>query len=275
MKREFGKKLIEEFLASQDLTHVIDTSGAYIPGHGTPTVILVGRRRHPADADTCARCSASAASPRPRPTPRKGLVWRSIVDHLGEPGFENDFVSVTDLPRERLGRAPVVALRRRRRRADGVDSRRRSDGLATIVAEHRASPTSPARTTSSCCRERLPRSRSSSRRRRAVRRGRQVRDLASTTRRGGLSLRRTAGDSDELTRADLATPVAATRTNAGVEHVLRRDCRVERGLRWCEYAMSSLRSDIDVRCPSPSPSSPPTTTSCSTAAARSSSSRRR
>ena len=32
-------------LPAVDLTHVIDTSGAYIPGHGTPTVILIGRRR--------------------------------------------------------------------------------------------------------------------------------------------------------------------------------------------------------------------------------------
>ena len=45
MKREFGKKLIEEFFPKIDLTHVIDTSGAYIPGHGTPTVILFGRNR--------------------------------------------------------------------------------------------------------------------------------------------------------------------------------------------------------------------------------------
>jgi hypothetical protein len=38
MKREFGKKLITHFFAAKvDLTHVIDTSGAYIPGHGTPT----------------------------------------------------------------------------------------------------------------------------------------------------------------------------------------------------------------------------------------------
>ena len=43
MKREFGSKLIEEFLAKQDLRLVVDTSGAYIPGHGTPTVIIVGR----------------------------------------------------------------------------------------------------------------------------------------------------------------------------------------------------------------------------------------
>src|SRR5262249_51666402 len=48
MKREFGRKLIEEFLTKKvELSHVIDTSGAFIPGHGTPTVMLMGRRREP------------------------------------------------------------------------------------------------------------------------------------------------------------------------------------------------------------------------------------
>lgn len=47
MKREFGKKLIEEYITGKDLTHVIDTSGTYIPGHGTPTVILFARNRGP------------------------------------------------------------------------------------------------------------------------------------------------------------------------------------------------------------------------------------
>ncbi len=45
MKREFGVPLIEEFLANKDLRLLADTSGAYIPGHGTPTIILVGRNR--------------------------------------------------------------------------------------------------------------------------------------------------------------------------------------------------------------------------------------
>ena len=57
MKREFGKKLIEEFFPKVDLTHVIDTSGAYIPGHGTPTVILIGRRRFARVGLNCPRCS--------------------------------------------------------------------------------------------------------------------------------------------------------------------------------------------------------------------------
>src|SRR5207248_10843863 len=47
MKREFGKKLIEQAVPKLDLQRVIDTSGAYIPGHGTPTVLLSGRNRAP------------------------------------------------------------------------------------------------------------------------------------------------------------------------------------------------------------------------------------
>jgi hypothetical protein len=47
MKREFGKKMIEDVLPRLDLTHVIDCSGAYIPGHGTPTAILFGRNQAP------------------------------------------------------------------------------------------------------------------------------------------------------------------------------------------------------------------------------------
>ena len=68
MKREFGKKLIEEDLPRLDLTHVIDTSGAYIPGHGTPTVILFGRNARRSRA-RCGPSWASGASQRRQKTP--------------------------------------------------------------------------------------------------------------------------------------------------------------------------------------------------------------
>jgi len=47
MKREHGKALVEKVLPRFDITSVVDTSGAYIPGHGTPTVILFARNRPP------------------------------------------------------------------------------------------------------------------------------------------------------------------------------------------------------------------------------------
>jgi hypothetical protein len=81
MKREFGKKLIEEFFPSVDLTHVIDTSGAYIPGHGTPTCILLGRNQPPAK-DTVRTIGGIKGEPRVPADPAQGLVWQSILDAM-------------------------------------------------------------------------------------------------------------------------------------------------------------------------------------------------
>lgn len=107
MKREFGKKLIEEFLAGfhlgnpVDLSTVVDTSGAYIPGHGTPTVIIVGRRRRPVDKQVRAVLGVRGEPGQPA-DPARGLVWSEIVAHLDQPGFNGKFVSVVDLERSIL-----------------------------------------------------------------------------------------------------------------------------------------------------------------------------
>ncbi|SBW22686.1 hypothetical protein FDG2_2982 [Candidatus Protofrankia californiensis] len=107
MKREFGKKLIEEFFALQvELTHVIDTSGAYIPGHGTPTVILVGRRNRWKRPETVRAVLGIRGEPVVPEDPGQGLVWQAIVDQLNRPGSESEWVSAVTLPRERLGTYP-------------------------------------------------------------------------------------------------------------------------------------------------------------------------
>jgi hypothetical protein len=105
MKREFGKKLIEEFFPRIDLTHVIDTSGAYIPGHGTPTVILFGRDRPPV-GQTVRAALGIRGEPSTPLDPAQGQVWRSIVDLLDHSGAQNDFVSVTDVPRKTFAKHP-------------------------------------------------------------------------------------------------------------------------------------------------------------------------
>jgi len=98
MKREFGKHLIEKFFPTTDLTHVIDTSGAYIPGHGTPTVILFGRRRAPV-ADTVRAVMGIRGEPATPDDPARGLVWTAITEQLDQPGSQSEFVSVADTPR--------------------------------------------------------------------------------------------------------------------------------------------------------------------------------
>ena len=103
MKREFGAKLIEEFFAHQvELTEVIDTSGAYIPGHGTPTVILVGTRRGGKERSGTIRTVRSVqGEPSAPENAEDGLVWRAIVDQINDPGSISQWVSVDDLEHQR------------------------------------------------------------------------------------------------------------------------------------------------------------------------------
>lgn len=105
MKREFGKHLIEDWFPRQDLTHLIHTSGAYIPGHGTPTVILLGRNRAPV-ASTVRAVLGIRGEPSTPEDPAQGLVWRSIVELTDRPGASNEYISVTDMDRARLGTHP-------------------------------------------------------------------------------------------------------------------------------------------------------------------------
>ncbi len=105
MKREFGTKVIEEFLAHRDLRLVVDTSGAYIPGHGTPTVILVGRNQRAVDATIRAVLGVRGEPGRPD-DPARGIVWQSIVGHVDTAGWADEWISVAELDRRVLSGHP-------------------------------------------------------------------------------------------------------------------------------------------------------------------------
>ena len=77
MKREYGKRFVEAYLAGLDLQWVIDTSGAYIPGHGTPTVILV-HRNQPPSTPTVRAVLGKRGEPRTPAEPSRGVVWTEI-----------------------------------------------------------------------------------------------------------------------------------------------------------------------------------------------------
>ncbi|MFE0719770.1 BREX-2 system adenine-specific DNA-methyltransferase PglX [Streptomyces rochei] len=102
MKREFGTKLIENYFRNRvELTEVIDTSGAYIPGHGTPTVILIGKRRHgKRRSKTIRTVRGVRGEPAIPESGADGLVWNAIRDQIDDPGSASQWVSVDDLPRE-------------------------------------------------------------------------------------------------------------------------------------------------------------------------------
>ncbi|MGW0066137.1 BREX-2 system adenine-specific DNA-methyltransferase PglX [Streptosporangium sandarakinum] len=107
MKREFGKTLIEEFFAKEvELTHIIDSSGAYIPGHGTPTVILVGRNKKWKRQDTIRAVMGVRGEPGTPQDPQMGHVWQAIEGQITSPNTESAWISTSDDPRESFSQYP-------------------------------------------------------------------------------------------------------------------------------------------------------------------------
>ncbi|MFB6816382.1 BREX-2 system adenine-specific DNA-methyltransferase PglX [Streptomyces sp. NPDC056347] len=125
MKREFGATLIESFFnggpykdpqtrrrrdfPGVELTHVLDTSGAFIPGHGTPTVILAGRNQGPRQALPVRAVLGVRGEPGqpPKGLEAQGKVWQAIVSQWHRPGVGLDeWVTVEDVERQRFAAHP-------------------------------------------------------------------------------------------------------------------------------------------------------------------------
>ena len=101
MKREFGTKMVRNVIPNYDLTEVIDTSGAFIPGHSTPTIILVGRMRKPTSDQVFAALGIRGEPSTPK-DPRNGKVWKSITENVDKQHFENDYITIKPLDRALL-----------------------------------------------------------------------------------------------------------------------------------------------------------------------------
>jgi hypothetical protein len=107
MTRDFGKPLIETVLANVDLTLVADVSGAILADSGfeTPTVMLFARNRARSSdrvravlgkkGDTVRGADLSA-----------GPVWTSLLAGWDTPGFDDEHLSVADLPRSGFDKHP-------------------------------------------------------------------------------------------------------------------------------------------------------------------------
>jgi hypothetical protein len=106
LKREFGIPLVDQFLRSQDVTELIDTSGVHLPGHGTPTLILLARAR-PAQTTALKVIEGLRAEPTRPQDPAQGVVWRAIVEHHSDDTFEDSTVRVSMLARSRVFAHPV------------------------------------------------------------------------------------------------------------------------------------------------------------------------
>jgi hypothetical protein len=105
MKRVFGKKLIEEYFPRWDITHVIDTSGVCIPWHGTPTAILLARKRAPVLHQLRVVRGIRGETKEPI-DPARAPVWTAILEQVDVPGSESRWVSVADADRDAFHHHP-------------------------------------------------------------------------------------------------------------------------------------------------------------------------
>lgn len=106
-KRDYGKALIETVLPRFDIRKVIDTSGCYLPGHGTPTLMMFGRNRPPTEAPVPAVLGKRGEQDVP-PDPARAPVWSEITACHDSLGFDGRYVSVESLDRAEARRHPWV-----------------------------------------------------------------------------------------------------------------------------------------------------------------------
>lgn len=111
-KREFGGPLVNEYLPRIDIQKIVDCSGLMFPGHGTPTCLIFGARRKPAnDAHIRAVITIMGGGDLLTP-PEDSPLWETIERHhdtlpvFGDgpalKSFEDSHIAVADCRRERF-----------------------------------------------------------------------------------------------------------------------------------------------------------------------------
>lgn len=105
MTRDFGIKLIKNYLPKKDMTHVIDSSAATIPGHNTETVIIFARNQEPVSQTIKMVLKIKEDSVSDQ-LAHEGEAWNSIVRNLSLTGFEDEFISIEEVDRKILSEHP-------------------------------------------------------------------------------------------------------------------------------------------------------------------------
>jgi len=109
MKRPYARTLIEQIIPKWDLTTIVDSAGASIPGHnrdGTPTVILFGRNRDP--AAPLVRAVLGIRSEPAAPSSQTGEVWKAIINQIDMPGTLTEWIVSNDVDRSTFHKFPWV-----------------------------------------------------------------------------------------------------------------------------------------------------------------------
>jgi hypothetical protein len=77
-----------------------------LPGFGTPTVTIFGRRRFARPSSSIRAVLGIRNEPEPPTDPSQGLVWRAIMEQTDAPGSSGEWVASLDLPRSDFAKHP-------------------------------------------------------------------------------------------------------------------------------------------------------------------------
>jgi hypothetical protein len=107
LKRQFGRGLIRNVFSQWKIRGVVDTSGASIPGHNTPTVLLFLQKEAISDLDyTVWSILGKRGEPRRSKTSEEGLVWSAIRRAGFSPDDSNPFITVAQVEAATYTRHP-------------------------------------------------------------------------------------------------------------------------------------------------------------------------
>jgi hypothetical protein len=106
-KRDYGKALIEKVLPRLDVQKIIDTSGCYLPGHGTPTLLLFGRSR-PSNHTSVITVLGKRGEQQVPVDPSSAPVWLEITNQNENIGFNGEHISVELVERTVVRRHPWI-----------------------------------------------------------------------------------------------------------------------------------------------------------------------
>ena len=104
-KRQFGASLINSVLPQYNLWSVIDLGGAYIPGHGTPTLILF-LQKQPPNSEFVKVVSNIKGEPGIPTDPANGLVWRDILNNIHKENYLGEYIAIGPLSRQEISKYP-------------------------------------------------------------------------------------------------------------------------------------------------------------------------
>ncbi|NNC03690.1 BREX-2 system adenine-specific DNA-methyltransferase PglX [Corallococcus exiguus] len=108
-KQKYGTTLIQKVLRRLDVSKIVDTAGCYLPGHGTPTLLLFGRNRKPGDSNVIAVLGKRGEQAVPA-DPSRAPVWSAILTQHNSVGSESAHISVEALSRKTVGVHPWVLV---------------------------------------------------------------------------------------------------------------------------------------------------------------------